>query len=417
MILEPRIVDLHERDVRLFPRSEIIDHAGRSLILPETRDLKAIDIRDVSEGVQLRASGLIGHLPLTTSITLNIRPKFPLGNLWYMLDRADESYERISPTIRFYERADEQAPHHLLARAFCHFLQQILATGIIKGYMPERHSGFFKPKVNFGKTLSQFLARGDVVNSVSDVFTFSNQLAVNRLLQAGCLQFFRVIPNDKKWHHERRLLSDALASLVALQPIPVAFGDLRLVETVPMRIRDAYEGALTVYSVLNGITQLGFSYNASGSKMPSFLFCLDDVFESFVRNICRNLLHPHRIAALDGNKPQHQGFLFSDSRRYLTKPDIILRSSGKIIALLEVKYKPKLDESDRYQLISHSMAAGTPVGVWISPAVNADKSGLEYVGVIAAGIRFYHYRLDISSDIEAASKRMITDIHRLVTEA
>ena len=77
-----RIVDLHEREARIFPRSELFNAEGASLILSETRDLAAVDLRDVAEGVELRVLGLIGFLPLTSSIVLNLRPKFPLENTW-----------------------------------------------------------------------------------------------------------------------------------------------------------------------------------------------------------------------------------------------------------------------------------------------------------------------------------------------
>ena len=70
-----RIVDLHEREIRLFQREELIDHKGQALILPETRSLSAFELREVFTGIELRVLGLIGYLPLTTSLTLNLRPE------------------------------------------------------------------------------------------------------------------------------------------------------------------------------------------------------------------------------------------------------------------------------------------------------------------------------------------------------
>jgi 5-methylcytosine-specific restriction enzyme subunit McrC len=410
-------IDLHERDVRLIPRVDVVDGNGRSLILPETRDLKAIDLRDVADGVQLRATGLIGYLPLTTDITLNIRPKFPLANLWYMLDHADELFDRVLPVIRRYERTGESAPHRLLARAFCFYLGQILSSSIVRAYPRVRREHYYQPKVDFGATMARFIARGDGLRTVSDIFDFSRNIAANRLLKAACLQFMRLVPRSGDWAQEREILNDALASLGSLDPQYIQHFDLNAADAVPMRIRGAYNGALSIYALQAGLSGIGFTFEASGSEMPSFLFNLDDVFEAFVRNRLRTLLRGSSISIADGNRLEHHGTLFKDSRRYPTKPDLIFKLHRNVLALGEVKYKPRIDESDRYQLISHSVAADTERAFWISPAASSADAGLEYVGSIKSGTSFYHYRLDIGGDLERASEEMAQAIRNLLIPA
>ena len=414
MVDDLRIVDLHEREVRTFPRSEIVDYGGRSLILPETRSLAAIDVRDVADGVQVRATGLIGFLPLTTKLTLNIRPKFPLKNLWHMLDKADETYNRILPIIRQYQRSDQQAPHQLLARAFCHFLSEILGGGVVKAYPRLPYTGFFAPKVNFGKTVSRYLSRGDQINCVADTFSFSASIPANAVLKAACSRFYDLVPRTPNWVDERAILDDALSTLSSVSQRPMSAGDIDFVDAIPMRLRHSYRGALTAYSVLAGFTQMGFSFAAEGSAMPSFLFGLDEIFESFVRNVTRDHLLKDGISVLDGNTAKHNGMLFVDSRRFPTKPDLIFRRSDKTIALAEVKYKSKLVESDRYQLISHTIAAAATLGVWISPANSPNEEGLEYIGSVTTGAKFYHYRMGIGADLSVGSAKMTNEIRGLV---
>lgn len=151
-----RVIDLHEREARIFPRDELFNSRGESLLLPETRELSAVDLREVVGGVELRALGLIGYLPLTTGIILNLQPKFPVKNLWEMLAVADETYERLLPVLRSYETANVSAPHLLLARGFCHYLREILTVGVSRGYYQEPYRGHFKPKVNFGRTVATY---------------------------------------------------------------------------------------------------------------------------------------------------------------------------------------------------------------------------------------------------------------------
>lgn len=147
MAREPRIIDIKERDRRIFDREDLFDHRGRSLVLPETRDLSAVELKDVHDGVQLRTLGYIGYLPLTADIVLNLRPKFPVANLWQMLSLADETYDTVLPVLRSYEHTTTGSPpHQLLVRGFCHYLRQIMDLGVAKGYFRQPYTGFFKPK-------------------------------------------------------------------------------------------------------------------------------------------------------------------------------------------------------------------------------------------------------------------------------
>lgn len=411
----PRIIDLHERDTRLFMREDLVDQTGRSLVLPETRALSAIEMRDVLEGIELRAKGLIGYLPLTSKIVLNVIPKFPLENLWSMLAVSDEEYRRVLPVLRSYQYATGgTAPHQLLVRGFCHYLRGIFSNGIYRDYHKETYRGYFRPKVDFGQTMSTYLSRGDLINVAADSFAFSTRLPLNAVLKSACLDFLRVTPRGDKWEGELSLLRDVLDALSSIVPRKMHAGGEAAADSAPSWIRNFYHGALTVYAVLLGYTRVGFSYSAQGSEMPSFLFCLDDIFESFVRNTLREGFRNKRFSVLDGNKPIHQQRLFRDNVRFPIKPDALIKRGKETLAIGEVKYKTKIEEGDRYQVISHVLASGAPIGVWISPALSEATAGLEYVGAVATHAKFYHYRFNISSDLEASKKDMISAIGGLL---
>jgi 5-methylcytosine-specific restriction endonuclease McrBC regulatory subunit McrC len=409
-----RIIELHEREARLFSRSDFFDQLGQSLILPETRALSAIDLRDVIDGIQLRALGLIGYLPVTNKIALNLKPKFPMANLWHMLNIADETYERILPVLRSYEATEESAPHLLLARGFCHYLGKILTAGVARGYYQEAYEGHFRPKVEFGKTMARYVSRANEVYTASNVFTFSANSRPNGILKSACIKVLQIIPRNKFWENERKLLGEALYALESVDPKQMTFADLDLADRISMRVREHYRGALNVYSVMMGFTNIGFSYSATGKEMPSFLFNLDSIFESFVRNTLRQGLREDGISIVDGNIHRHQGSLFRDTKKFPIKPDIIFRRDKAVRAIGEVKYKPKIDDSDRYQVISHAVALGSPIGIWISPALSNEEAGLEYVGLISGGTKFYHYRLNISSGLKEACGSMVKKLFDLI---
>ncbi|MFV0385398.1 hypothetical protein [Paracoccus sp. (in: a-proteobacteria)] len=126
------------------------------MILPETRKLKAVEITDVPDGARLMALGLIGYLPLTSAITLNIVPKFPIQNLWTMLEVGGESYARILPTLRRYQTTSNPAPIQLLARSFCHYLRNALSAGFERSYYRRAVNGYYRPRVEFGQTIGRY---------------------------------------------------------------------------------------------------------------------------------------------------------------------------------------------------------------------------------------------------------------------
>ncbi|SFQ16643.1 McrC family protein [Tranquillimonas alkanivorans] len=412
MFTEKRIIEVEERGRQYFRRRELVDHLGHSLILPETRELKAIEFKDVADGFNLVTLGVIGYLPLTRSITLNIVPKFPIDNLWTMLNVGGETYSRILPTIRRYQKTEKTAPIYLLARSFCHYLRGALSAGFARSYYPRTTAGYYQPRVEFGRTISQYLSRGNPVETVSTVYEFGLDSSINQIVKAGCLHFSKIIPATKEWEDERRLLQTAIETLRRVTAREPNEEEFYLHETVSLRLQRNYEGLLHVYQLLLTGGGIAFSFESSGSELPSFLFNLEDIFERFVRQTFVDALRKEKISVLDGNK--RQGKLFEDSKTYPIKPDIVFRrGKNDVIGLGEVKYKPKVKEADRYQIISHVTAARAPVGILISPTNNGESQRLDRLGRIATGAQFYHYRIDLGGDIRAAQDKMVKDIQSL----
>lgn len=402
----PRIIEVEERGQRFFARADLIDPYGRSLILPTTRELGAIEIKDVADGVNLMALRLIGYLPLTSSITLNIVPKFPIQNLWAMLEIGGETYARILPTIRRYQTSGSPAPIKMLARSFCHYLRGALSAGFERSYYARTQSGYYRPRVEFGPTISRYLSRGNPIETVSAVFEFGLDSQVNRIVKAACLRFARLIPITEDWHDDRRLIHLALDTLQRVYEREPRSLDFDVDQTISRRLREHYTGMLRVYQLLLTGGGIAFTFEQSGKELPSFLFNLEEIFERFIRQAFVHGLREHKIEVLDGNK--HQGRLFEDSKAYPTKSDIIFRRSKKnIIGLGEVKYKPRLKEADRYQIISHVTAARSPVGILFTPANEGESQKLERLGQLSTGAQFYHYRVNIQGDIKAVQEQMI----------
>ena len=409
----PTIVNLHERETRLFPRNELFAANGESLILPETQDMSVVDMREVKNGIDLRALGVIGYLPLTKNIVLNLKPKFPLENLWHMLSVAENSYNKIYPILRSYERQSTAPPHLLLCRAFCHHLNHITTHGFIRQYCRESRIGFYKPKINLARTMSSFLSRGDTISVHSDSFSFTADVNPNSVLKSACIDFLRIIPRTPDWLVEKNILLSALSDLHNVESKKLERSDLNLHSNLPIKIKDEYRFAFSLYSMLLGYSSVGFSYESRGIDMLSFLFSLDDIFERFIRNTLQAGFRPKSISVTDGNFTRHQVPLFEDNKKFPIKPDVIFKSNRLVIGMAEVKYKPKLKEVDRYQVISHVVGLKSPLGIWISPRSEGQPE-LEYIGKISSDAKFYHYRFDLHSDIKKSQESMISRISDLL---
>ena len=132
-----------------------------------------------------------------------------------------------------------------------------------------------------------------------------------------------------------------------------------------------------------------------------------------MRKTLAEALRGQNIQVIDGNN--HQGYLFQDTGRYKTKTDIVFRGNKKdVIGLGEVKYKPKLKEADRYQIISHVTAANAPIGILFIPANEQESQGPERLGRLATGAQFFSYRVNIQEDIETAQATMTRDVLALL---
>ncbi|SCC29686.1 5-methylcytosine restriction system specificity protein McrC [Kosakonia oryziphila] len=411
-----KVIEIHEREARLFQRTDLFDSRGYSLLLPETRALSAIDLRELSEGVELRALGLIGYLPLTDRIALNLKPKFPINNFWEMLSIADESYSRILPVLRGYQSLETITPHLILIKSFCFFLKEILRVGFFRDYKEISLEGYCRPKIDIGKTLNRFIAKGQEFYSYSNFFDFTKNVRINGVIKSACVSFLKILSQNKELVDEKSILKEALMVLDYVHSESFYPNDIVLCDDLPKWSQEYYFGALSVYSIFLGYRRVGFLYGEKGCRMPSFLFSLDTIFENFIRNSFRSAFKDKKITVLDGNNPKHQVSLFQDNKRFPIKPDLIYRfgKDRKVVAIGEVKYKPRIDESDRYQVISHAIALNSPLAFWISPATNG-VGGMEYVGEISTGIKFYHYKINIYNSLLENTEKMIFDFLSLIT--
>ena len=233
------------------------------------------------------------------------------------------------------------------------------------------------------------------------------------MIKSDCQCYSQLIPNNSLWIKEKRLIGLALDALQFVKTVRTPNICFNIDSVVSRRLLEHYSGLLKVYQLLILGGGVSFVFDTNGRELPSFLFNLESIFERFIRKTLSDGLNPLNLKTLDGNI--HLGYLFEDNCLYKTKSDIIIKSGNKILTLGEVKYKPKLKESDRYQIISHTTAANAPIGILFTPTVGNQTQGLEYIGRISSTkAKFYHYRVNIRDNIENAQKQLIIEVYDLL---
>lgn len=82
---------------------------------------------------------------------------------------------------------------------------------------------------------------------------------------------------------------------------------------------------------------------------------------------------------------------------------------------MDVKYKPRTTDADRYQLISHAAALGAGIAVSVLPA-SEGLSGLARKGQIynGQGIEIFEYHMPLEGNLADEEKRMAAEILNLV---
>ena len=272
-----RIIQIKERDTHHLSHRDLWDKEGRSKVRSEARQLNALSIFESAQGVQIRLNGLVGYLPITDSIVLDIRPRFPVGQLWDMLAVAGDDFVRMVDTERGYRIGEQTAPPLVLARAFCKYLKSALNVGLDRAYRKEVEEGYFRPKLDVGSTIKRYGSRGDPVTVVSNVDRFTYDTEQNSILKAACRDFSQFIPKTQAWSEEKRIVFDALQTLSAVQDRQITPSDLSKSYSVNSRVAEHYKGIFTTYKLLRTGGGFAFDVDPKGNHLPSFFFKLDDV--------------------------------------------------------------------------------------------------------------------------------------------
>lgn len=175
------------------------------------------------------------------------------------------------------------------------------------------------------------------------------------------------------------------------------------------RLSQAYEPSLALANWIleRASPELGKGY--ATSRFQAFLIGMSDVFQRYVTKVLAERLPAGFILTAEPG-----GWL--DTAHQLTKsyPDIVVRTPGGEVVVLDTKYKnlaghPRPSETDVYQVVTYCVTRGSRRGVLVYPASGFDTA-FKYE-IVKAGIALTCFPLDLGHGPAEVAK----SIDRLAT--
>lgn len=417
-----QVYDCCERQSVDLPLSSLLNASGTLNVLPEVRSRGYFDIDFRGDRLTFVAGRFVGLIPISDTICINVKPKVEIQDLVRLIAIA-EGEVGVLRFMRGYvrEARPEVAVIALVLRTLVEQLRDVLTEGLLKRYEKTSGEGVLKPRINFHRTLQKQWSRGKFTTVSWNSFTFSTDNDANRLIKFTL------------WYCGRLLQSVGIASdvLESVNDIYQYFDDLPLDQhkafvpgarlMIEQRafpdLRHYYYDICQTCLFLIGNDSISLRVRGNDIDLLSFVLNLEDIFEGYIRNVLRERFRSAvpEAQVLDGNR-EGKSYLFRDSKTMEVRPDIVIKKRFQPVLIADAKYKPKLTETDRYQLISHAYSCGVKRAVSILPSFDAATHGLIRRGQLrdAEGIEIYEYHMRLDTALEAQEESLSREIAGLL---
>lgn len=420
-----KVVPAKERSSIEIPHKDLFDDRGGLRFIAEATDRSLVRISQGRENLVLQIGGVIGRLPITQHLALDISPKFSISNLARLLALSDQSLDRRAGVERLYDFTEWTGfLPELLLRSFATELRAIKMEGTHRNYQRVIREDLPRPKINFRRSEQKFWGRGIPTRAVVERFDFTLDNPSNRILKAALLHAISLAKSEERLASEVAIFADAIRSynLVASETRSRVepWFDFALAE-IPA-FKPHHRNALLIARELIRRSSEVLEFADRRLSLPSYLINLDRVFESYIRNVLKSQISllEENIEIQDGNAKNFMKPLLNDSDRFLVMPDIIVSAgnSDSPSLVADVKYKSKPKEEDRYQIITHSLSHFCQRAMLIYPARHGGPSGLIRLGEIGPKsfpIELFEYHFELNGDLSSGevgfAKSMLTLIN------
>jgi 5-methylcytosine-specific restriction enzyme subunit McrC len=361
-----------------------------------------------------QAAGFVGLIPLNRNVFIDVIPRVPVSNLDRLIRISDYVADHLEGTEQLFASSGEVMPStlNLLCDSLLSKCEAIATFGFFKDYVAEtRVSASPRGRIQAKATLTGPWMRGKSHQVVFSEYVRTHDNAVNRCVKAALWRLSRASQLATN-RARRRALNLAYMRLDGVRLDEAAECLRHPFVHNPRQMPDAmryYEPLLRVSKAIILGTQLSTIRSGDGIPVSAFVISLESVFESYVRNILKFALAQSRV--LDGNKLPPGGGAqqllkgkdaLNPSIQNLATPDAIVIEpiSGRIAAVIEVKYKRIEDTPERADLnqaLAYGISYEVPVVVMIYPLLSRDVVRLKFLGR-HGGTDMYRYFIDLGAE-------------------
>jgi len=390
---------------------------GEVRIYPEAEKYFDLDWR--SGRLVVAPKSFVGFIPINDHVAIHVRPRFPIANLFYLLQRSSATLQFIQGHVRTYEvppAASDSDPISLLALQLTTACVEGLRSGLLRRYVAS-NSTSLGGSLDFSRSVSEFLSRGVRHKLAWTKTELTSRLRENQLVKGALTRIVRYYQSEGD--------KESLKLAAKVRQVLFMFDDVELpsegahfderdlatmVKRLPSDHRD-YASILWISFLI--YSRRGIAVEAVGkAQFETFVVNLAVIFEDYVR-----LLVTQAASAIvpggkayDGNVSQVPLFVSGD--RNEVKPDIYIKVGKTAVVVLDAKYKPKISAADRYEVLAFCEALKVKTAILLSPS--AEYVAPRLLGRTAGGVTLHVCKINLAATaMKEAEARFLADLQSI----
>jgi 5-methylcytosine-specific restriction enzyme subunit McrC len=339
--------------------------------------------------LQLTAGPYVGLIPINPTLTIDVRPKLPVGNLARILQISQQQIQVIERLDRLYESVEQQTASllELMVRNLLRALTAVQTHGFDKSYeVQHQNNSHPRGRISIPRTVRINFSRGSSHKLIADRHELTIDTKYNRLIKAALLiaaqRLIRLENRDRVLLGRLNGALQDFAQVSLVDPLTIARNvenDLRANKISSMRHYYIRPLAIALAIVRGGGVNIGTGED--GFEMSSYIVNFETLFENYLREVLKRELKDNAsIRIVDGNSEGRRS-LFDDSEQPPAQPDIVvLGADGEVASVLDVKYKETVDRADINQAIAYGFCYRAPHTILVHQTGSDQTAGLRKLG-------------------------------------
>ncbi len=351
-----------------------------------------------SSAITLQAKQYVGFIVLD-DVQINIQPKVPVENLFYMLTYAYDLPEFRQERVSLGSAA---ALFDFVVEFFARRVERLGRQGIYRQYVDFRRN---EPYLRGRLQMNAHLQRNAVHSQrfYQQVNEFTPDILENQILNYTLWKLSRFpLASSVRSHLRRAGSAFAAVSLIPLDPVACQ-------SVLFNRLNNHYRAPIALAHLL--LQHLSLEATAGSTPFLAFLFDMNQLFERFVAYFLREYFTKQEPALTVDIQPP----LWLDQDQTQKRiPDIVLRRDGQRVLVLDTKYKRfngNPTDPDVNQMVTYCYGMDVPAGLLIYTGQNATP----YRSPIR-DLRISATTLDLSGDLYTFRTRCEEFAQRLAAE-